>query len=324
MPSTTSSTMLVFWLALLSILPTALSAPVTGSTKGVGKCTNPAIRREWRTLSQDQRDSFHSAVKCLQTKPSALNVPESQTLYDDFSYVHYTINVTIHHVSSFFPWHRYFLVLHEAAMAECGYSDPIPYWDWTRDSTVETFKSSEMFDTKKGFGGDDSKTTGPTVCVETTYAGSSFPHQVILRAADSALLTLHLFKSDNMYKIVIYRRCQRHDTKTKLEELGESLNRWILRRPNMFQVYTIMLAEKEDANYTGVPKSLRPYWDTVFIDDVAFSEKDGGGRAYQSFGVGPEGCLALVRPDGHVAALGSLEPVEALQALSCVKVPLAN
>ncbi|EUC60319.1 tyrosinase tyrosinase: common central domain protein [Rhizoctonia solani AG-3 Rhs1AP] len=143
-------------------------------TKGVGKCTNPAIRREWRTLSQDQRDSFHSAVKCLQTKPSALNVPESQTLYDDFSYVHYTINVTIHHVSSFFPWHRYFLVLHEAAMAECGYSDPIPYWDWTRDSTVETFKSSEMFDTKKGFGGDGTGKTNWTdgLCVEDgPYAG---------------------------------------------------------------------------------------------------------------------------------------------------------
>ncbi|EUC60320.1 tyrosinase tyrosinase: common central domain protein [Rhizoctonia solani AG-3 Rhs1AP] len=172
--STNSHTMLVFWLALLYILPTALSAPVTGSTKGIGKCTNPAIRREWRTLSQDQKDSFHSAVKCLQNKPSALNVLESQTLYDDFSYVHYTINVTIHHVSSFFPWHRYFLILREAAMSECGYSDPIPYWDWTRDSTVETFKSSEMFDTKKGFGGDGTGKTNWTdgLCVEDgPYAG---------------------------------------------------------------------------------------------------------------------------------------------------------
>ena len=87
----TSRTILVFWLGLLSILPVALSAPVTGSSKG---CTNPAIRREWRTLSQDQRDNFHSAVKCLQDKPSALNVVESKTLFDDFSYVHYTINTT--------------------------------------------------------------------------------------------------------------------------------------------------------------------------------------------------------------------------------------
>ncbi|CAE6464650.1 hypothetical protein ACGC1H_006039 [Rhizoctonia solani] len=156
--------------------------------------------------------------------------------------------------------------------------------------------------------------------------GQRFPHQVILRAADfRPYSTLHLFKSDNMYKIVILTGDVNNTTqRQKLEELGESLNRWILRRPNMFQVYTIMLAKKENANYTDVPKSLRPYWDTVFVDDVAYGEKEEGGRAYQSFGVGPEGCLALVRPDGHVATLGSLEPVEALRALSCVKVPLAN
>ncbi|KAG8730753.1 hypothetical protein FRC11_005883 [Ceratobasidium sp. 423] len=146
--------MLVFWVALLSFLSTSLSAPVTENTRSTRKCTNPKIRREWRTLSQDQRDNFHKAVKCLQDKPSVLRVEESKSLYGDFTYVHYTINQTIHHVSSFFPWHRYFLILREAAMEECGYPDPMPYWDWTRDSTVETFKNSEIFDPKKGFGGD--------------------------------------------------------------------------------------------------------------------------------------------------------------------------
>ncbi|CAE6394567.1 unnamed protein product [Rhizoctonia solani] len=156
--------------------------------------------------------------------------------------------------------------------------------------------------------------------------GQRFPYQVILRAADfRPYTTLHLFKSDNIYKIVILTGDVNDATRRqKLEELGEGLNRWMIRRPNMFQVYTILLAKKEDANYTDVPKSLCTHWDTVFIDDVAYAEKDGGGMAYQSFGVGPEGCLALVRPDGHVAALASLEVTEALNALSCVKVPLAN
>ncbi|KAJ1305208.1 hypothetical protein OPQ81_000237 [Rhizoctonia solani] len=166
--------MLVFWVAILSFLSATLSAPVAGNTRGAGKCTNPAIRREWRTLSQDQRDKFHKAVKCLQDKPSTLTVEESKSLYDDFTYVHYTINKTIHHVSSFFPWHRYFVVLREAAMAECGYSDPMPYWDWTRDSTVEKFKSSEIFDSEKGFGGDGTGKTNWTdgLCVEDgPYAG---------------------------------------------------------------------------------------------------------------------------------------------------------
>ncbi|CAE6507186.1 unnamed protein product [Rhizoctonia solani] len=152
------------------------------------------------------------------------------------------------------------------------------------------------------------------------------PHQVILRTADfRPYSTLDLLKSDNMYKVIVLTG-DVNDTaqRQKLEGLGESLNRWLLRRPNMFQVYTIMSAKKENATYTDIPKSLRPYWDTVFLDDVAHAEKDGGGRAYQSFGVGPEGCLILVRPDGHVASLAPLEVVEALHALSSVKVQLPN
>ncbi|KAG8722741.1 hypothetical protein FRC11_002654, partial [Ceratobasidium sp. 423] len=72
------------------------------------------------------------------------------------------------------PRHRYFILLREEAMTECGYSDPTPYWDWTRDSTVEKFKNSEIFDNEKGFGGNG---TGETKwadgsCVEDgPYAG---------------------------------------------------------------------------------------------------------------------------------------------------------
>ncbi|CAE6459994.1 unnamed protein product [Rhizoctonia solani] len=165
--------MLPFWIALLAFLPTTISAPVTGNTKSA-ECTNPVVRREWRTLSQGQRNKFHKAVKCLQDKPSTLGVEESQNLFDDFSYVHFTINQTIHHVASFFPWHRYFIILREQALSECGYSDPMPYWDWTLDSTIEDFKNSEMFDSEKGFGGNG---TGKTdwadgSCVEDgPYAG---------------------------------------------------------------------------------------------------------------------------------------------------------
>ncbi|KAF8686470.1 Common central domain of tyrosinase [Rhizoctonia solani] len=166
--------MLIFWSALASFIPATFGAPVSGNTKDASPCTNPVIRKEWRTLSQDQRDQFHKAVKCLQDKPSALNVEESRNLYDDFTYVHYTINETIHHVSSFFPWHRYFIVLREQAMAGCGYSDPMPYWDWTRDSTPETFRNSEIFDNEKGFGDDGTGKTNWTdgLCVEDgPYAG---------------------------------------------------------------------------------------------------------------------------------------------------------
>ncbi|KAJ1303080.1 hypothetical protein OPQ81_011281 [Rhizoctonia solani] len=156
--------------------------------------------------------------------------------------------------------------------------------------------------------------------------GRRFPYQVILRTADfRPFSTLELLKSDNIYKFVILTGDVNDSAqRQKLEKLGESLNRWLLKLPSIFQVFTIMAAKKESAAYTDVPKLLRPHWDTVFLDDVAYAEKDGGGKAYQSFGVGSEGCLVLVRPDGHVAALSPLEDVETLQALSSVIVPLSN
>ncbi|CAE6447934.1 unnamed protein product [Rhizoctonia solani] len=153
-----------------------------------------------------------------------------------------------------------------------------------------------------------------------------FPHHVILRTADfRARSTLDLFKSDNIYKIVILTGDVKDTVqKQKLEEMGKSLNQWFLQRPSVFQVYTIMAAKKETASYTDVPESLRPYWDTVFLDDIAYARQEGGGKAYESFGVGPEGCMALVRPDGHVAALAPLKGEHVVEALCSVKVPLNN
>ena len=49
------------------------------------------------------------------------------------------------------------------------------------------------------------------------------------------------------------------------------------------------------------------------MDDVALDKACGGGAAYRSFGIGPEGCIVVVRPDGHVAAITPLEGVEALK-----------
>lgn len=53
-------------------------------------CTNPGQRREWRTLSTAEQEEYISAVKCLATKPSRLNL--TTTLYDDFPYVHNELN----------------------------------------------------------------------------------------------------------------------------------------------------------------------------------------------------------------------------------------
>ncbi|CAE7133869.1 unnamed protein product [Rhizoctonia solani] len=197
--STTRHVMFL-WTALLLVLPAAFSAPTKRT-----ECTNPTIRREWNTLPQEKRDAFHNAVKCLQTKPSIVESGGlSKTLYDDYSYIHFMINQTVHKVASFHPWHRYFLVMRERVrfialpdktrcsrcrkdLSDCGWNDGMPYWDWTKDGdSVDAFKRSKIFDPNTGFGrtgypeGDNSTAS----CVENgPYAGMqlNFPEPHCLR-----------------------------------------------------------------------------------------------------------------------------------------------
>ena len=53
-------------------------------------CTKPAIRREWRSLSEFERHAYTNAVLCLRTKPSRIGM--NHTLWDDFPYVHFQSN----------------------------------------------------------------------------------------------------------------------------------------------------------------------------------------------------------------------------------------
>ncbi|KAF8671702.1 Common central domain of tyrosinase [Rhizoctonia solani] len=156
---------LFLWTGLLLALPGALLAPTKRS-----ECTNPAIRRDWSTLPQSKRDAFHSAVKCLQDKPSILETNGvSKSLFDDYTYIHLQSDLIVHKVAAFYPWHRYFVDL-----SECGFSDPMPYWDWTRDAnSVDEYRNAPIFDTVTGFGGPSTpEGNGTAVCVDNgPYSG---------------------------------------------------------------------------------------------------------------------------------------------------------
>ncbi len=57
-------------------------------------------------------------------------------------------------------------------------------------------------------------------------------------------------------------------------------------------------------------------WDTIFADDATYHE--GHGHAYKAYGIDPlaeEGCMVLVRPDQHVAAVLSISDVAKLDAV---------
>ena len=84
----------VVWNRILALGPALAAVPTTldiGSTStptsvSAWACVQPAVRREWRTLSELEQQDYIAAVQCLTTKPSKLR--NNGTLYDDFPWIH--------------------------------------------------------------------------------------------------------------------------------------------------------------------------------------------------------------------------------------------
>ncbi|KAF5675193.1 tyrosinase [Fusarium heterosporum] len=116
---------------------------------GNNKCTifNASIRRDWRTLSKEEKKAYISAVQCIREKPSKADpafAPGARTRYDDFVAVHIKQTTKIHGTGNFFTWHRYFTWAYEKALQdECGYNGTQPYWNWFDTSD---FAKNPVFD----------------------------------------------------------------------------------------------------------------------------------------------------------------------------------
>jgi len=127
------------------------TAGVDSDAAAAGACDQPAIRVEWRDLSDDDRNAFIGAVKCLLGKPSAgPQYPGSQSRYEDLVSVHQQMTGSIHMVAQFLPWHRYYLSIYESFLREeCQYGGPMPWWDESKDAA--DFTVSPLF-TDQWFG----------------------------------------------------------------------------------------------------------------------------------------------------------------------------
>ncbi|KAI9744548.1 MAG: hypothetical protein M1818_002077 [Claussenomyces sp. TS43310] len=110
-------------------------------------CTlqNVAVRREWGTLSNEERKDYTDAVLCMLSKPSkftSAQVPGAKSRFDDFMAIHMNQTLTIHGTFSFLAWHRYFTWLYEQALRdECGYKgyQPVSISRMTDEATRLTF-----------------------------------------------------------------------------------------------------------------------------------------------------------------------------------------
>lgn len=119
-------------------------------TDGAFSCP---LRREWRTLTPEEKQHYIESVLCLGTIDSALPKHFNSSLHEDYPWIHAHVGYSTHHSAAFLPWHRYFLkIYHDTLKNQCGYQGELVYWDWTLD--WDDLAHSPVFDRTTGFGGD--------------------------------------------------------------------------------------------------------------------------------------------------------------------------
>ncbi|CAE6375702.1 unnamed protein product [Rhizoctonia solani] len=138
--------------------------------------------------------------------------------------------------------------------------------------------------------------------------GQRVPPQVILRMADSRPFEIHdVLPSDSRFKLLIFGGDMSHNRQAIIE-LGRSLTCHefgIGKMHDLFGVVYIAKLGKNCATMLDVPASLVWHWSCAFVD--AINARDGGGQAYQSYGISNDGCVVLVRPDGYVGTILPLD-----------------
>ncbi|AEO68527.1 uncharacterized protein THITE_2118068 [Thermothielavioides terrestris NRRL 8126] len=127
------------------------NSTVASRSSAGGACTlsNLKVRREWGTLSKQEKKAYISAVQCLMSKPANTPselVPGAKNRFDDFVASHINQTMEIHYTANFLSWHRYFTWMYEKALqTECGYTGTQPYWNWGI-TAITGLENSPVFD----------------------------------------------------------------------------------------------------------------------------------------------------------------------------------
>ncbi|KAL6736409.1 hypothetical protein Aduo_006765 [Ancylostoma duodenale] len=109
-----------------------------------GKLFSKALRKEYRTLSDNERNRFHAAMWTI----------KRSGVFDDLVRIHsrFASSSGAHSGPAFLPWHREYLKRVELALRFVDPSVAIPYWDSALDSHLPSPKDS-VFWSEELFGG---------------------------------------------------------------------------------------------------------------------------------------------------------------------------
>ncbi|VDI79370.1 tyrosinase [Mytilus galloprovincialis] len=99
------------------------------------------VRKEIRTLRENELDDFFDAVNALKKDKSV-----SPNKYDSFALMHQGgALASAHDGPNFVSWHRYYLLLFENALREKKSRVTLPYWDSTADFLMANKTDSILF-----------------------------------------------------------------------------------------------------------------------------------------------------------------------------------
>ncbi|KAK0755793.1 hypothetical protein N5P37_011667 [Trichoderma harzianum] len=158
------------------------------------QCDSPSYRREWRSLSKDDKSAYLAAVKCLIASPSVTR--SNGDLYNDFPFVHFQHAKNIHYTPLFLPYHRYFLHSFETKLKSvCGYNGSLTYWDWSLD--WESLGTSPVFSKEYGFGGNGNpRVYSPSTESYCLTEGPFANLQLANHSSDEHTLDMHCLSRD--------------------------------------------------------------------------------------------------------------------------------
>lgn len=163
--------------------------------------------------------------------------------------------------------------------------------------------------------------------VKAIKLGARIPSELILSQADSQPHQLQqIFPSTGEWNLVVFggnimdeaQKCQIENLAAVLSSPKSVVRKMRNRRQSRsncivgaLSIYLVHSASLIEVNIWDLPEIFRlPAEDTgidygkVFADNESYHS--GGGKAYHNFGISPQGCMVLLRPDQHVAFMGTL------------------
>lgn len=177
-----------------------------------------------------------------------------------------------------------------------------------------------------------SYTSRPSVA-RNLRVGARIPSVLILNHSDSQACHLHqILPSTGQWNLLVFGGdIAAANQKRRVEDLADALNAPgsafqkindpVCTRRRGFPAlgaYLIHRADRHSIELNDLPMVFRPWTDDgvdygrAWADAEAYHQA-GGGRVYSSFGIGASGCMALLRPDQHLAFLSDLDDVDSLE-----------